>query len=180
MSDDQRSVRPYKTLGARLKRLREGNQESLAEVSGAVEIEIASLERLEGGDTRPAEDILLLLISHFDMKDEEATKLWKLAGYQEQDLNLSDDEEDKSVIVMPNENRVHYTDMVHVLANDYGVVVNFMQSAGLSGQPMIISRLGMSKDHVRSVIDILKRSLEQSEPKALPAPKKTQKIDRPD
>jgi hypothetical protein len=51
---------PFKMLGSHLKYLREQLQESLMEVSGAVEIETETLYRIEQGVERPTEDILLL------------------------------------------------------------------------------------------------------------------------
>jgi transcriptional regulator with XRE-family HTH domain len=58
---------PFKTLGTHLKYLRERGAETLAEVSGAVEINEDILERIEQGSERPSEEILMLLISHFNM-----------------------------------------------------------------------------------------------------------------
>ena len=72
---------PFKSLGTSLKQTREKLQESLIEVSGAVEIEVDALSAIERGQDRPSEDILLLLISHFGIKDDHATKLWDLANY---------------------------------------------------------------------------------------------------
>lgn len=164
---------PFVGLGSQLKSMREKRQESLAEVSGAVEIEIDALSRMESGSERPSEDILLLLISHFAVKEDEATKLWELAGYDQGQLPVSHMANDTSghvnqtVMVMPLESRVVYTDMVHVMVNNYGVVVNFMQSTGPNNQPLAIARLGMSKEHAQSVLDVLQRTLGQSEQKTL-------------
>jgi transcriptional regulator with XRE-family HTH domain len=173
---------PYKPLGARLRRLREQLRETLAEVSGAVEIDIEALSSMERGLERPSEDILLLLISHFSAKDEEAERLWDLAGYQREKLrgdsdtesfngHDEDDEARPIVMVMPMDARIAYTDMAHVVINDFGVVVNFMQANGPSNKPFIVSRLGMSREHAQSVIDMLQKALKSSEPKHLPAPR---------
>jgi len=162
-------------LGGRLKLIREKLGESLAEVSGAVEIEQNSLEKFENGEQRPNEEILLLLISHFDIHDEEATKLWELASY--------DDKQEESqalTTVMPIDTRIIYTDMVHVVVNKYGVIMNFMQNDGPNKQA--IARVGMSKDHAKSVLEVLQNTLAQSDivqaPKSLPMPEaKQQKTD---
>ena len=68
------SPAPFMSLGNHLKYVREQARQSLAEVSGAVEIDEAYLQRIEAGVERPAEDILLLLISHFGVKDREANR----------------------------------------------------------------------------------------------------------
>lgn len=171
---------PYKTLGARLKGMREHVRESLAEVAGSVEIEIDSLSAMEQGTNRPSEDILLLLISHFAVKEDEATKLWELAGYDQSDtgiLNLTNGSEGvikNSVVVMPVDARIMYTDMAHVVVNNHGVVMNFMQTSGPNNQPLVVSRLGMSHEHARSLLDLLQQTLSQQNndsQKKLPAPK---------
>lgn len=179
MSEQSKKDFPFQQLGSFLKRHREKRQESLAEVSGAVEIEVTQLTDIELGKTRPSEDILLLLISHFAMKDDEATKLWEMAGFDQDDTpatHMINDElgdAKSSVMVMPADARIVYTDMVHVMVNNYGVVMNFMQGAGPGNQPLAVSRIGMSKEHARSVMEVLKTTLEQSEkpvePKKLPS-----------
>lgn len=164
---------PYQDLGNTLKRLRQRLQETVAEVSGAVEIETHHLQAIEQGKERPAEEILLLLISHFAVKEDEASKLWDLAGYDKSALPnewMRDGDVTKPpVYVMPMDVRIAYTDMAHVMANNYGVVVNFMQGAGPNNQPMIVSRVGMSKEHAQSLVDLLQKTLQRLEPKQLPA-----------
>jgi transcriptional regulator with XRE-family HTH domain len=181
MSDNKQS-NPYKTLGTALKRTRQKLQESLAEVSGAVEIEVDVLSAIELGAQRPSEDILLLLISHFGIKEDEASKLWELANYDQAQLPFSNDslenEETKSsVMVVPMDSRINYTDMVHIMVNNYGVVMNFMQGAGPNNQPLAVARVGMSREHAKSVLELLQRTLEQSEQKTLPRSTKEQKRD---
>lgn len=156
---------PFYSLGNQLKSLREKRQETLAEASGAVEIEPDILSAIEQGTERPAEDILLLLISHFAAKEDVATKLWELAGYERDELqsqhvtNNAHRQVGNEVIVLPNDARIVYTDMVHVMVNNYGVVMNFMQTAGAGNQPLAISRIGMSREHAQSVLEVLQRTL---------------------
>lgn len=168
MSDLNKSKHPFESLGKELKKLRSQRNESLAEVSGAVEIEIDELSDFEKGISRPGEDILALLINHFEMKDKDSDKLWNLAGYEGSDSSngfvASDDAVLQSlpVFVLPIDARIVYTDLVHVMVNNYGVVVNFMQSAGPNNQPLAVSRIGMSKEHAYSLLEVLQNTLEQS------------------
>ncbi len=178
---------PYKNLGARLKGARQKLHESLADVSGAVEIEPTVLSEFEQGTNRPSEDILLLLISHFAIKEDEATKLWEMAGYEQTDtgtISMSADaigDIKNAVMVMPLDTRISYTDMAHVVVNDHGVVLNFMQTAGPNNQPLTISRLGMSREHAQSVVDLLQKTLlehsRSHETKSLPQSTAEQDID---
>lgn len=178
MSEHAKSQMPYKELGTKLKEMRSSHHESLAEVSGAVEIDSDVLATFERGESRPAEDILLLLISHFGIKEDEALQLWEMAGYDMQRtpathmINTNDGEAQSRVVVAQTDARILYTDTVHVMVNNYGVVMNFMQASGSSTQPVMVSRIGMSKEHARSVLEVLQKTLEAadspSQPQQLP------------
>lgn len=173
--------RPFRTLGWQLKLARELLKETLAEVSGAVEIDSDDLELIEQGMQRPSEDVLLLLISHLGVHDTEATSLWELAGYTGGMLPGDDIGEagNQSSALVPMDLRVVYTDRVHVMVNDYGVVMNFMQGGAPGNHSLAVARVGMSKKHAQSVLEILQQTLSQAEkPKAkyLPQPKKNRRI----
>lgn len=161
MSDTHKSL-PYESLGSQLRDLRERSSESLAEVSGAVEIDEKVLDRIETGTERPSEDILLLLISHFSLGDDKAAELWQLAGY---DKPGNDDMNDQSANGRPQtlmvmiDPRVMYSDSVEVVANNQGVVLNFSQNAGHDGQPLTVARIGMSRDQAKMVMGILHQAL---------------------
>src|SRR3954469_10002244 len=112
---------PYKPLGKHLKELRTRVNESLAEASGAVEIDVRELAGFELGKHRPSEDVLLLLISHFGAKDEEAVKLWEMAGYGLDKVPASHMANTNSTASADN-TKVVYTDIVDIMVNNYGVV----------------------------------------------------------
>lgn len=166
MSEQNTSV-PYEKLGAKLRRLREQHRESMAEVSGAVEIDESQLERIESGHDRPAEDILLLLISHYGIEDDHAAELWKLAGYEGRNDDFehdhtpepSDAKQRTQVMMIMLDPRVIYSDSVEVIANNQGVVMNFSQIAGMDNGPLTVARVGMSYDHAKEVMGILHRVL---------------------
>jgi hypothetical protein len=180
MNETNKSRTPFEPLGKQLKRMRISRQESLAEVSGAVEIDIDDLQTIEQGVVCPNEDILMLLISHFGIKEDEAEKLWGLAGYDKSGLPIvtasNDDQALKpAVIVTPEDLKIVYTDMVHVSVNNFGVIMNFMQGAGPNSPPLAIARVGMSREHAESVVEILQKTLNASKPKELPEPKTSKK-----
>lgn len=168
MSNNQ--PQPFSIFGQALKKLRQKTSETQIEVSGAVEIEPASLRSFEQGETRPTEDILLLLIKHFDLSDKEAAELWRLAGYgqlpaDENRFFMNDGMSEarimQAVPITMEDGRIVYTDMVQVMVNNFGVVINFMQGMGASG-PVAVARVGMSKEHAKSVLDVLNTTLEQA------------------
>lgn len=37
--------------------------------------------------------------------------------------------------------RIVYTDMLQVMVNNYGVVINFLQGAGINDTPLAVSRV---------------------------------------
>jgi hypothetical protein len=151
---------PYEPLGLQLKKLRERNRESVAEVSGAVEIDEKELALIESGSERPSEDILLLLISHFAVEDDKAAELWQLAGYDKQQAEEHEAPATRQQTLMVMiDPRVMYSDSFEVVANNRGVVLNFSQSAGQNGQPLTISRIGMSREQAKTIMGILHQAL---------------------
>lgn len=171
--------KPFSDLGAQLKSLRERNQESIEDASGAAEIDPPTLEAFEEGTERPAEDTLHVLLHHFDVSDEQADELWHLAGYRDDrpgstHTGRSDGYQSvPAMFVLPIDGRILYSDSVQVNVNSRGVVINFMQNAGPDGKPIPVSRIGMSKQHAQSMIDLMTECLTRSKPKQLPDKKST-------
>jgi transcriptional regulator with XRE-family HTH domain len=172
---------PFKTLGQRLKTLRQKLQETVDDVSGAIEVDSTLLKRYEQGLERPAEDILMLLISHFGMQEIEAAALWQLAGYElpSGDQDLPDDVMDRSmVLVMAIDPRVIYSDGVQVTANDTGVVLNFTQ--GGDKRQLIAARIGMSREQATNVMHVLQKVLQQAPHRMLPPSVENKNPDKDD
>lgn len=175
-------VRPYKVIGLRLKKLRERANESLMEASGAVEIDSTLLESIESGLRIPDEDILMLLIKHYNVSDSESVKLWELAGYdrQNQEKTIQAEEQilKQIMMIIPFDNKVVFTDNVNIEANKKGVVINFL--LGSSAQP--VSSVGMSIESAQELIMKLAEQLQLAkQPKAIraiPAKTVTKKIDK--
>lgn len=182
-SERSHSTQPFKLLGGQIKSVRENAKETLPEVSGAVEVDLDIMLQYENGEARPSEEVLLLLISHFDISDNEATKLWELAGYNEDEFMVNDMDSEPKKYVGSNilDLRIAYTDMIHVVANNQGVVMNFMQGSGPNGQPLIVSRLGMSQEHAKGILELLRETLEQvdkkDQPKRIASSKVSKKTD---
>lgn len=152
---------PYKNLGAHLKYIREQRAETLAETAGAVEIDMAALEQIEAGRECPAEDILMLLIDHFDMQDQEAVQLWESAGYDRaSDPRRRPEALDKAatVVVLAVDTRTQYSDGVVVTAGAHGLTLQFTQD-GTAGSPQTIANVGMSYDQAEVVLATLQQAV---------------------
>jgi len=180
---NERPPQPFKNLGLRLKVIRQKLQQSVAEVSGAVEIDEPTLERIEQGRERPSEDILMLLISHFGMKDDEAAGLWQLAGY-DQPHDRDDSTEENApinnramVMIMALDPRVLFSDGVQINANRNGVTLNFTQATG-TPQSLTAARIGMSREQAQNVVRVLAEALHYSEPTPKQLPDGQDKTDK--
>lgn len=172
MSSEQKKP-PFKSLGEKLKTIRQKLHESVAEVSGAVEIDEKVLQRIECGDERPSEDILMLLISHFGMQDDEAAGLWQLAGYDQpkSGSDTSDEQPNNGrtmVMIMAVDPRIMFSDGVQVVANTNGVTMTFSQATG-TPQALTTARIGMSREQAYNVLQVLSRELASSETRQLPS-----------
>jgi transcriptional regulator with XRE-family HTH domain len=175
---EQENMQPFKTLGTRLKYLRERSQETIAEAAGAVEIDADSLERIENGVERPSEEILMLLMSHFNMQDSEAVQVWELAGYDRRlgpDMPINPDElfNGKPVVMLlAVDVRTQYTDGVDIAADAAGVTMAFTQQGG-QGATQPVARVGMSLQQAEAVALALQQALlrvRYQRRKGLPSP----------
>lgn len=171
MSDEQQD-QPFRNLGAKLRTIRQKLHESVAEVSGAVEIDEQSLQRIEQGQERPTEDILLLLINHFGMQDDDAATLWQLAGYDDPNdeghNHMQQEGQNRTmVMIMAVDPRVIYSDGAQVTANANGVIVGFSQGVG-TPNAITTAKIGMSREQAYALMRTLERTLRASEPRQLP------------
>ena len=181
---------PFSKLGEHLRYVREQSKQSLSEVSGAVEIEETQLERIEAGLERPAEDILLLLISHFDVKDRDAVQLWELANYDSEIPEEIRPEhaahllgEKPMIMLLATDVRTMYSDDAQVSVNKAGVVVQFGQTIGQNpGHSSAVARVGMSHQQAEEVIKSLQQALltakYQTQHKLLLPPSSHKKADK--
>jgi transcriptional regulator with XRE-family HTH domain len=164
MQEPQRQS-PFKTLGKHLKILRENRRKSLAEVSGAVEIDSEVLERIEKGEERPSEDLLMLLVSYFDLQDHEAVQLWDSAGYakgyKEHFHGVDDPQTKIATILLALDVRVMYSDGISVSGNESGVIMSFLQRTEHE-QPLPVARIGMSYTQAEEVLRVLEIALLRS------------------
>ncbi len=178
--NDKSSHKKFEQFATKLKALRSQASRTPAEVCSAVEIDESRLRAYENGESIPTEDILMLLINHFDLDEKRAHELWKLAGYRGKpseeayfgDFGMGDGPDNGSdmprvehavIGLSIQDPRVIYTDMVQIMANDHGVIMNFMQGAGSGKQPLAASRVGMSKEHARSVLKMLEKTLDEAD-----------------
>ena len=157
------SIPAYESFGKELKRIRTAAKRSLDDVSQAVELDPSDFSQLETGHLRPSQEIVTLLINHFDLAVSTASRLWRLAGYDQQlsfvadDSNQAADDSDdgleavlsaegRQAFLTISDNRAIYTDMFNIRANSYGVTVNFLQGFS-QDNPMSVARVGMSLEH---------------------------------
>jgi len=150
---------PYSLLGKRLKAIREKRHESLAETSGAVEIDVDMLERIECGDECPSEELLMLLINHFGVREYEAVELWEWAGYGVSNTKSPTSEQQAkavATVLVALDVRAVYSDGVNVAANESGVIVQFTQSGS---QQIPIARVGMSYEQAERVVRCLEQAM---------------------
>lgn len=173
--------RRFIEFGTRLQKYRSLKNESITDVANAVEIDRSHLSKLENGHERPSLDVLNRLVSHFSLSRVEATELSNLAGFggesqvvietgRKEDVHMDQhqiptgEEAKKQLEVrMPNNAVVLYTDSVFISSNQYGLVLDFAQSMGPTNQQSVVSRIGMSKEHAKIMLDVLKKHLEKTE-----------------
>jgi transcriptional regulator with XRE-family HTH domain len=160
---------PYDKLGAKIKAMRLKANETILGLAEALEIGRAKLSQIERGLIKPSEDEVAMLINRYKVPGQKAEQLWEMAGYDNNDLVPDEVMHEisqkivKTVVVMPADARITYTDMVNTSVNNYGMVLNFMQTASNGLPAMAIARVGMSIEHARSVAKVINDTISQYE-----------------
>ncbi|MCA9333954.1 helix-turn-helix transcriptional regulator [Candidatus Saccharibacteria bacterium] len=169
---NERSAR-HKKIGEFLKLRREKLHESLAEVSGAVEIDLDTLHKIETGRVMPSEDILISLLSHFDVDEADAKKLLDIADYDK--ITDADEALRQVFMVVPFDTRVLHIDEAQVRAKKDSVTIEFTQDLSGAQSTSTVSKVGMSKAQAIELANAIRAAIAQSErpvqPKLLPMPK---------
>jgi transcriptional regulator with XRE-family HTH domain len=176
---------PYKLLGQKIKSLRKSFDESIKDVSSAVEIDPSELLKIESGLIRPSEEVLIQIISHFNLSDNEALSFWQLANYDNQPAMLNnitsnlfsklmnDNQVSNLIMLFPVEQRPFYSDHLEIILGESGLVINFNQK--INNQVIPISKIGMSLEQAKVLYQTLESALLQSKynsgPKKLNSPK---------
>lgn len=168
----------YEGFGKELKRIRTAANRSLDDVSQAVELDPVEFSQLETGHLRPSQEIVTLLINHFDLAVSIASRLWRLAGYDQQlSFAAADDSQEgmdeveaedsleailsaegRQAFLTINDNRANYTDMFNIRANNYGLTVNFLQGFS-QDNPLSVARVGMSLEHAARLAKALNETI---------------------
>jgi transcriptional regulator with XRE-family HTH domain len=168
-----RAEYPYKALGGRLRYMRQERNETLLEASGAVEIDPEVLERFESGTERPSEDILMLLINHFEVQEQDAVNLWESAGYHDDNSGprrLPEQIEKAAVVLLAMDQRTLYSDGLIIDANKSGLTLNFTQASG-QGQASSVAKVGMSYEQAEQALKTLQTAIlygKHTSPRRLP------------
>jgi len=66
-------------------------------------------------------------------------------------------------VTIPEHQPVLYAGAVYMDVSDFGVVFNFAQQVGPTNQQIVVSRVGMSTDHAKVLINKLNKLLEKKE-----------------
>lgn len=154
----------FKELGKKLtfyRKLKYGDL-GIKQVAPILGIKYSYLSKLENGLQRPSIKVLNQIVYKYEVEAEEKMKLFALAGYirggviNVDEKNVSNKEQviqnPLNVNVNPVQTPVLYVDNVNIKANNFGFVMDFSQQLGPTNQFTIVSRVGMSREHMEILI----------------------------
>lgn len=136
-----------KMIGQVLKNQRVKKHQTLAEVSGAAEIEIETLSKIEAGNLLPDEELLITLISYLKIPDDAAQDIFIIAGYFEEETDR---------LAQPGMPAI-YADSTNVINSRDGVIIDFSQPS-IDGQ-MNTFRFGLNQNVASELTKQLMQSL---------------------
>lgn len=79
------------------------------------------------------------------------------------DKNNDKGQQSSIQVNVPNNLSVLYTDSMFVTPSKFGIVLDFAQSVGPTNQQNVVVRVGMSREHARAMIEVVKSKLDEVE-----------------
>ncbi|MFZ5365791.1 MAG: helix-turn-helix domain-containing protein [Patescibacteria group bacterium] len=156
----------YKELGDRIREHRKKLNIGIKAAARQLDIDFSYLSKVENGLERPSKDLLNRLIFNYQLQEKQASELFHLAEYREGvitvDRENNENNSKEQTITIPAGTQTLYSDVVSVTASPHGIVLNFAQQLGPTNQFVVVSRIGMSKEHVRSLIRVLEGLMEKT------------------
>lgn len=159
-------------LGNELKKLRENNGLTVRKIANLMGVDYSLINRFEKGSRRPTNLQLEKYKSALKLSPDQYNNLRLLGGYdkesntQNNDQLLESDPAVKQTVEFPPNVSVLFSDSIFFTVSPYGVVMNFAQKIDLTNKQIVVSRIGINKDHAVVMIEKLKELLSKIETKS--------------
>jgi hypothetical protein len=75
----------------------------------------------------------------------------------------SPEQQQTSINIDAKSTPVLYSDSFFISSNEFGVTLDFAQRVGPTNQQQVVSRIGMSVEHARKMIEVIQDHLEKHE-----------------
>lgn len=134
----------------------------IKQVAPILGIKYSYLSKLENGLQRPSLKVLNEIVYRYEVDGDEKMNLLALAGYLRGGVINVDEKNghNKEQVVQgqanislnPAQTPVLYIDNVNIKANNFGFVMDFSQQLGPTNQFTVVSRVGMSREHMGVLI----------------------------
>lgn len=152
-------------------------REKVNDVAKKTGINRTYLSKIENGHIKPSLGVLDKLINYFSIPAPAALTLYSLAGYSDSHVVIEKNTgeevskmENKQIptteepgqiqVTIPNDKPVLYSDSVFLTSNEFGLVFDFSQRMASTNKHIVVSRIGMSKEHAKVLLKILREKVE--------------------
>lgn len=177
-------MQDLKKLGDLVREERVKNNLSLAGLSRRLKVDRTLISKVENGRYNPTPGFLQKIIEVFSLDSARANLLWDLSGRPSGPVlvgtnNLKEIKMDHhlphhptpapppphtmNVSVNPAQTPVLYSDAVSVTSSEFGMVFDFGQRVNTTNNVAIVSRVGVSYDHARKIMEAINNELERHE-----------------
>ena len=172
-------MKNFTSFGKQIKLYRENNQESLSQAGTVLGIDKTYLSKLENGHIQVSKGLLAKLVDHYSLSKTQAEDLFNNAGYGSEDVSMISEgegvkrmenkipsavksNENSAEVNVPVSIQVLYSDAIFVSLNRFGAVLDFAQRLGSTNKHNVVSRIGMSYEHLEEFIKVLEEQLKKA------------------
>ncbi len=169
-------MQPTISIGKALRTLRKSHGESLASLSSAIEVDRAYLNKIELDKITPSPKLLNKILVHYLVEGNDALRFKQLAGHIPYLVDVNEGRKEDAympegnqmvqnapqISINPMQTPVLFTDSTFVSSSDYGLILDIAQTVG-GQQHNIVSRIGMSFDHAKKLVEVIQDHIEKNE-----------------
>jgi len=154
------------TIGKEIRNIRNNAELSLSALAKKLKISKSYVSQIENGYIKPSEDFVTNLIKKLKLSRAQEDKLLRLIGHPKEIgrniTSVSKKEQRRISVKIPKGMGVKYCDSAFIAGTKFGIVINFAQILSDSEQE-VISRIGMSIEHAKALVKILKKRIQKIE-----------------
>jgi transcriptional regulator with XRE-family HTH domain len=155
-----------KSITLKLKALRVLKGIKVNELAQKLGVDQSYVSKIESAQVNISMDLILRIMNVLDLNTEERASISKELSLKSDVTNLHTDREavnqpmiqdNKIDVILPDNINILYSNSMWVSSDEFGIVLDFGQKTQDPTKHIIVTRVGISKEHAKKILEALKK-----------------------